>query len=280
VRVTQNLIQPVTALTKALIGPIINGKYGCKIMNSNIILKVIKGLAFSTVLLWACNSFASLASASRLEKAGKYNQAIQAYLPLAKAGGAKAQLSLGSIYTNHVVNYKEAYHWNKLAANSSNPKAYANMGILYLRGWGVEKNLTKARSYFTYAAKHNVSMAQINLGFLYAKGQGGPQNLKQSFYWFMRAANQGSYYALFNLGSMYKDGLYVKKNYLKAIEYYQKSAAKGYFRAMNKLGFIYEMGAPGVPKNLAKAKLWFGKAAAKGNIEAKNALKILNQSHS
>lgn len=57
--------------------------------------------------------------------------------------------------------------WYKRAAENEDPRAQHNLGILYLSGEGVEKNLEKAKKYFKKAAEQSLGEAVYHLSLLY-----------------------------------------------------------------------------------------------------------------
>src|ERR1700734_672649 len=70
-------------------------------------------------------------------------------------------------------------------------------------------------------------IAQFNLGLLYLDGHGVPQNPMEAANWFRRAAEQDYVQAQHNLGAMYGSGQGVKRDFVQAYKWLNICAAKG-----------------------------------------------------
>ncbi|MGD8567153.1 MAG: ankyrin repeat domain-containing protein, partial [Gammaproteobacteria bacterium] len=79
--------------------------------------------------------------------------------------------------------------WRELAKNG-HAKSQYQMGVLYRKGLGVEKNLETAYMWFRRAAEKGHPLAQYNLGIMYQKGWGTKRDAKEAEKWFRRAAKQ------------------------------------------------------------------------------------------
>ena len=191
----------------------------------------------------------------------------------------------------------------KRAAENDNFDVLA-VGIMYLKGLGVEQNFDKAREYLEKAADFKAYYANYYLGEMYEKGLGVEQNLEtaRNFYklaaallnqdavgtfanlsladekmchelydWRLDAANFGNSDCMWKIGMMYEKGQYVEKNLDTALEWYKKSAAQGNSEAMRIIGYLYEHGE-GVPQDYKKAVAWYEKAVALKNTYALNQL--------
>src|SRR3990167_9421833 len=78
---------------------------------------------------------------------------------------------------------------------------------------------TALKEWQPLAAKGNAD-AQNNLGVLYEKGQGVERNFVESVAWYRRAADQGHAQAQNNVGVMYEKGLGVKPDAKQAASWY------------------------------------------------------------
>jgi len=85
------------------------------------------------------------------------------------------------------------------AAAAGNPQAQHMVGLMYLRGAGLEPDERTAAGWIQKAAAQGLARAQNDLGTLYAEGRGVPLDLKQALFWFNRAAVQGLLAARENL---------------------------------------------------------------------------------
>jgi TPR repeat protein len=66
-------------------------------------------------------------------------------------------------------------HWFQTAADQGSPRAYYNLGILFLNGQGVRQDYAEAFHWFQKGAEANDSDAQTNLGYLFDQGYGAPE---------------------------------------------------------------------------------------------------------
>jgi TPR repeat protein len=91
--------------------------------------------------------------------------------------------------------------WTKRGADQEDTEGQFQYGLLYLNGWGVEKDTTIAVLYFRKAAEKGHPCAQVLLGHVYFQGAGGlSRDIDESTYWFKRSANQGDPVALCLVG--------------------------------------------------------------------------------
>jgi hypothetical protein len=109
--------------------------------------------------------------------------------------------------------------------------------------------------------------AQYDVGEMYERGRGVNRNMKQAFHWYLKAAEQGNTKGAFRTGLCYLKGEGVAKNLEKALKWFQKSAEKSYERANYYLGVMYEKGE-GVPVNLTRALTYYKKAYSSGYAPA------------
>jgi TPR repeat protein len=73
------------------------------------------------------------------------------------------------------------------AAQQGQPGAYANLGILYMNGWGVRRDYAEAFKYLQLAANAGDAGAQSNLGYLYDGGLGVVQDYSAAVKWYRLA---------------------------------------------------------------------------------------------
>ena len=64
----------------------------------------------------------------------------------------------------------------KALASQGHAGAQSTLGILYMKGQGVEQDYHKAREWFERSAAQGEGSAQIHLGCMYANGQGVRQS--------------------------------------------------------------------------------------------------------
>ena len=68
------------------------------------------------------------------------------------------------------------------------------------------------------------SIAQFNLGVMYAKGEGVEKDYAEALKWFRKAAEQGNSVAQYSLGLMYYIGQGVEKDHVEAYAWYNLAA--------------------------------------------------------
>ncbi len=65
-----------------------------------------------------------------------------------------------------------AFYWYQKGAENGYDYVQTNLGFLYEKGKGTEKDLEMAFYWYRKAAESGYSVAQNNLGLLYEKGEG------------------------------------------------------------------------------------------------------------
>jgi len=218
----------------------------------------------------------------------------------AELGDAKAQCRIGSEY-NQMSNYDAARKWFDKAAAQGNADAMNNLGALYYKGQGVEKNISTAAEWYLKAAMKGNSHAQYTYGalldidmnqhedamkwylkaaaqgdanamnylaLLYFNGKGVERNVSTAAEWFLKAASKGDREAQCNYGNILFEEM---GQYEDAMKWYMKAAAQGHAEATHNIGTLYFRG-DGVEQNKWTAREWWEKAAAYGCEEAKTNL--------
>jgi TPR repeat protein len=121
------------------------------------------------------------------------------------------------------------------------------------------------------AAWRNLSQTdatvQNNIGIMYMDGKGVQRNMPLAVQWLARSAANGSSLGQNNLGGLYRDGKGVNRDFGKALTYFAASAAQGNAAGQLNLGLLYMYGQ-GVRQDLTKAYMWFDLAAAQNLKQA------------
>jgi uncharacterized protein len=168
-------------------------------------------------------------------ESGRFEEAFEALLPLAKRGDANAQFVVGLLYAN---------------------------------GQGVEQNFYEAAKQYRQAGEQGHAGAQVNLGSLFENCYGnGPCNSEAAADWYRRAADQGSAIGQYNLAVMYATGRGVAKDEWTARTLFRKAAEQGHLPAQFNLAVTYERGMGG-PADVVAAYAWFDLASHKGYPDA------------
>lgn len=151
------------------------------------------------------------------------------------------------------------------------PLGVYHLGLLYLYGIGVEKDVDEGIKLITVAAKDGLDEAQNQLGCYYDWGKFVNEDPDEAFKWHLLAADQGMSVAQCNVGLEYAYGKGVKPSPTRAFRYYLLSAKQGYARAQYKVAEAYYNGE-GVAESKKVAVKWFRKAAEQGDVAAQNKL--------
>lgn len=116
--------------------------------------------------------------------------------------------------------YAEALRILRPLADQGDTNAQADMGYMYLNGFGVEKNGGEAVRWFFRSADNGNPKAQAMLADLYFHGESGlSRNLALSAKWDRRAADQGYPDAEYDLGALYANGFGVPKDEVEAMKW-------------------------------------------------------------
>ena len=90
---------------------------------------------------------------------------------------------------------------------------------------------------------HNGAVeAQVNLGIMYAKGQGVDRDSGAAFKWYRLAADKGHAKAEYNIGVMFENGKSVEQSYDEAARWYGRAVDHGNPQAHSALGKLHELG--------------------------------------
>ena len=85
----------------------------------------------------------------------------------------------------------KAFAETKAYAEAGGAEAQHNLGVMYYRGEGAEKDFKEAVKWSLKAADQGHAKAQNNLGVMYANGQGVEQNYVTAYAWWEIASTIG-----------------------------------------------------------------------------------------
>ncbi|KAL8199874.1 hypothetical protein R6Q57_013442 [Mikania cordata] len=153
-------------------------------------------------------------------------------------GESRSMELLGEIYARGdgvKQNYTNALKWLILASKHQVYSAYNGVGYLYAKGYGVEqKNYTKAKEYFEKAADNKEPGGHYNLGVMFLKGIGVKKDVKIACNYFIIAANAGQPKAFYQLAKMFHTGIGLKKNLPMATSLYKLVAERGPWNSLSR----------------------------------------------
>ena len=228
------------------------------------------------VYLVKLDNFPKIAFDYALKKVnlGRYKEAFDIWLPLAEEGNAKAQNNVGYLYLKGKgVNKDEdkAKKWLTLAKEQSYYKAFWWLGILYEE----KKEYSNAYELFKEAADFgNDERAQYKIGVYYEKGIFVDKDESKAFDFYKKSAEHNLVLSQRKLGDIFREGLLGKRESPKeSIFWFMKAAEQGDSTSQFKVGYFYYKGY-GVDSDYVEAVKWYKLAAEQNNIAALNNLGV------
>lgn len=113
----------------------------------------------------------------------------------AETNDPQAQFNLGLLYCDSSLSetdYSQAKKWFQEAASSNYPPAWVNLGWMYENGYGVEKDVKKAEENYINAVNSGDALAQYRLGLLYLyEGDKSSGDEIKAYHWIKTAASNG-----------------------------------------------------------------------------------------
>ncbi len=184
----------------------------------------------------------------------------------AQQGNPDAAYQLGYIYSSEKYNLTDIQKSNKhyvcaLSGYEKSEKENVNataeyrVGLIYLNGLGVDKNIEKAINWLEKSALNGNSSASYRLAVLYDKGIDVTQNTDKALYYYRLAVIKNHPYAHYKLGNI----AFEKCQINNAIECFEQAAEKNISHAWYKLGQIYFNEEYGV-LDTEKANVCYSKA--------------------
>lgn len=165
---------------------------------------------------------------------------------------------------NTDVNIERAAKIYTYLAKKGNAQAQRELGIMFLKGEGVDKNYKAAFYLLKKACVANDAKAICVMADTYQRGIGVRSNQKLALRLYLKASELGSAQGFYGVGNMLYKGLGVKQNYNKAEEYLLKGSEKGNAKCDFLLANYYAYGFGGTP-NYNKAREFLDKAVKKGH---------------
>jgi uncharacterized protein len=187
-------------------------------------------------------------------------------------GDADAEAWLGAVLIERGQS-REGLQALQHALSANSPEAAHQLGLLYAQGLaGVQRDDARAAQLFETAAAAGLHRAQLNLGILYVRGQGVPRDLVRARGWLEKAAASNEAYALYALGrAMEESEGAAAADPVRAADLYRRAAEKGHPLAALRYGLALADGE-GVKQDAAGAQRWLLVAQKDGVPEAALAL--------
>jgi Sel1 repeat len=137
-----------------------------------------------------------------------FEEARRIWTPLAEAGDAEAQVSLGLLFDlgqGVPEDPATAYKWYRRAAEAGLAKAQFNVAVMEDSGVVGPRNPVAAARWYAKAAAHGHLRAQYNLAQLYSSGDGVPRDIAEAKAWYRVAAHGGLTAAADKLAEIERD---------------------------------------------------------------------------
>ncbi|MFQ5716426.1 MAG: tetratricopeptide repeat protein, partial [Nitrospinales bacterium] len=113
------------------------------------------------------------------------------YLADGQAGSAEQVTYRADDGQLKTVSYKDISRWSR-EAKQGRPDAQYNLGVLYFKGIGMDRDNREALKWFRKAAEQGYPHGQGFLGLMYENGWGVSQDYEQSVKWYKEAAEHGN----------------------------------------------------------------------------------------
>lgn len=184
------------------------------------------------------------------------------YQKAADSGDAPAQRLLALCYANGrgtALDMASAALWFRKAGAQNDLISLCNLGVMAIRGLGVDVNAQAGAELLHHAAKAGYAPAQFNYAICLEEGIGGEAQPSEALVWYTKAAEQGDAEAAASLARCYEQGVGTAKDPSKAIEWLRRAAEVGDVESMEAWGTNLKEGR-GVSKNVAEGEAWLQKA--------------------
>jgi peptidoglycan hydrolase-like protein with peptidoglycan-binding domain len=114
--------------------------------------------------------------------------------------------------------------WLLRAAQHGSAQSAFNVGVMYERGFVVERDSTRAVEWYRKAADANLPMAKHHLALMLREGKGAPRNAQETVDLLHAASRQGLAVSMFTLGDIYERGDVLPKDPAMALAWYAITA--------------------------------------------------------
>ena len=137
-------------------------------------------------------------------------------------------------------NYQKAIEIWSQDELRANPDAQFGLGVLYIRGMGIQQNMEKGVEFYKRAARLGHASAQFNLGLAYFTERGVKYSPGKAKLWWEKAAIQGHAGAQYNLAAILWSGKGVGKDQASAMHWFRKAVHNGSVPAISFLRKLYQ----------------------------------------
>jgi len=120
-----------------------------------------------------------------------------------------------------------AFQYFKAAAERNNPVGQAGLGLMYLHGRHVDKDVNKAFQYFNSAADKGWVDGHLQLGNMYLAGLGVRRDYKLAIKYYNLASQAGNTLAIYQLAQMNAAGTGMIRSCHTAVELFKNVVERG-----------------------------------------------------
>jgi TPR repeat protein len=171
-------------------------------------------------------------------------------------------------------NYAQALKILQPLAEAGNAEAQFTLGAMYGQGTGVERDRAKSLELITKSADQGNLDALERMVMAYAFKPGADDAEVDAIFaralkTYQEEADKGNTKAMNKIAGMHAMGFSFEQSDAEALKWYKKAAELGDATAQFKVGYYFYSGIGGDKK---ESKAWFEKAAAQGKTEAKEYL--------
>ena len=174
-------------------------------------------------------------------------------------------MTFEEIYTIHKVQgtMKSLSAYKELA-KENDPKANLELGLIYLKGDGIAKNLNQAVEYFQKASDLGNLESSYFLGKIYLSEKTKYYNPKKAYNIFVDASDKNHGKSQLMIGRFLLMGEIVSKDYEKALHYFKLASKQKEYEANCYIAYMYASGS-GVFPNFGRAHVFAKDQYEKGN---------------
>lgn len=199
-----------------------------------------KGIYYLTLAAKQNNSIAQILLGAQyldedIKKGEMYLKSIS------KSNDAFIQVFLGFYYKKSG-KIHESIHFLESIAKFNLPEVLLSLGDIFSNKKNKDFDMTKAIFYYKRAALLNEPHSQYKLGLYYIDGSFVPKNVNYGLELIIKAAESRVFDAFFSLGFIYHEGKLIKCDIEKAIHYYKEGSSLNDQYSKNNLGVIYKNG--------------------------------------
>jgi hypothetical protein len=158
-----------------------------------------------------------------------YKKAVKIYKRAVELGSVQATIELGHMYElgrGVTLDLKKANQLYRMAADRGNANAQFNVACALVGEGHIEEAIT----FYRLAADQKFTAAEHTLGVLYVRGEGVERNYYEARRWLARAADGTGHMAaasMYDIGNLYRLGYGVERDIEEGRRWYERAAAMG-----------------------------------------------------